>query len=288
MFEINEHVTGFGGSDDTFLCISHRLCFSNCRTPVLVLFSITLFGVLFIGLGDAIRLHNTHLRVRQTIDRLPVNAIPDPSRVFSFDHLVNGTPFNSVAVGCVNKSGSDRARSKSRDVVEQSVVLKKVPPSPSAKRVETTHPSPKLSWSSRVSRMAGSVVFMVGWMVRFTGAFFFFVVINPIQQMHLLGCATKPCVVQATSNTASSLAQKKSKKVVPLQTGSLVEDKFVDSDEDSSKSGYAATKVSANLLLVTAIFDVSTNSPFSSHRGVVLFCAFIVLLSVPILFRSFW
>ncbi|KAA3675593.1 uncharacterized protein DEA37_0009577 [Paragonimus westermani] len=212
-------------------------------TPILLLFSINLCGVLFLGLGDAIRIHGAHLRLRQAIDRLPVNAFPDPSRVFSFEHLVNGTPFSNVdSVGIVHKSSDTRARSKSRDMVEQRVALKKTPPSltPSSTCVGAVEPDPETSWSNEVMRMAFTAPFFVGLVVRFIGLFFSLIVLNPFQRIRVLIYRPKSSVICSASSTDCSPLQKGSRSInsnlVSPQTILSANDKFVDSDEGSAKS----------------------------------------------------
>ncbi|KAF5401701.1 hypothetical protein PHET_05008, partial [Paragonimus heterotremus] len=210
-------------------------------TPILLLFSINLCGVLFLGLGDAIRMHDAHLRLRQTIDRLPVNALPDPSRVFSFEHLVNGTPFSNVnPVGTVNKSSGARERSKSPDMVEQQIALKKLPLllTPRSTCVEAVEPGPDTPSSSRVMRMAFSTLFFVGLVVRFIRVFFFLIVFSSFQRIRIL--IRRPSVVRSTSPADSSPVQKRSKNitsnVVSPHTIFSADDKYFDSDEGSAKN----------------------------------------------------
>ncbi|KAF8562010.1 hypothetical protein P879_05154 [Paragonimus westermani] len=212
-------------------------------TPILLLFSINLCGVLFLGLGDAIRMHGAHLRLRQAIDRLPVNALPDPSRVFSFEHLVNGTPFSNVdSVGIVHKSSGARARSKSRDMVEQRIALKKTPLSltPSSTCVATVEPDPETPWSNHVMRVAFTALFFVGLVVRFIGLFFSLIVLNPFQRIRVLIYRSKSPVIRSSSSTDSSPVQKGSRSInsnqVSPQTILSANDKFVDSDESSARS----------------------------------------------------
>ncbi|KAF6780047.1 hypothetical protein AHF37_00500 [Paragonimus kellicotti] len=211
-------------------------------TPILLLFSINLCGVLFLGLGDAIRMHDAHLRLRQTIDRLPLNALPDPSRVFSFEHLVNGTPFSNVnPVEIVNKSSGARERSKSPDMVEQRIALKKTPLllTPRSTCVGTVEPDPETSWSSRIMRMAFPALFFLGLVVRFIRMFFSLVVFNLFQRIRVLAYRPKPSVGRSTSPADSSHVQNRSRNInsnlVSPQTILSADDKFFDSDETSAK-----------------------------------------------------
>ncbi|CAL8098428.1 unnamed protein product [Calicophoron daubneyi] len=57
-----------------------------CIITVLVL---NLLVITLTGYMDGDRIYSAHLRIRERIDRLPFNANPDPSRVFSFGKLLS-------------------------------------------------------------------------------------------------------------------------------------------------------------------------------------------------------